>query len=137
MRVVGFNYTKIFAEKYTNDFKDLKIETSLNIDSIEENSSKLPDKKITLLDFNFTSSINYSKNIAKIELSGKMVLSVDSKVADEVLKNWKKKELKEEFRLAVFNGILNKTNIKSLEIENELNLPPHFRLPSLVPQKKD
>src|SRR3989339_749123 len=101
MRVVGFNYTKIFAEKYTNDFKDLKIETSLNIDSIEENSSKLPDKKITLLDFNFTSSINYSKNIAKIELSGKMVLSVDSKVADEV------------------------------------NLPPHFRLPSLVPQKKD
>ncbi len=132
MKLVGFTYDKISAEKYTTELKDLKIETSLNIDSIEENPAKSPNPDIKFLNFSFTSSINYSKKIAKIELVGKMVLSVDSSLAKNILKDWKKKELKDEVRFSVFNGILEKTNIKALQLEEELNLPPHFRLPSLA-----
>jgi len=137
MRLVGFNYTKIIAEKYSEKLDGLKIESSLNIDSIEEISTNKTKLDVTLLNFSFSSSVIYSKDIAKIELFGNMKVSIDPKKGKEILKDWKKKEIKEEIKLMLFNGILNKTNIKSLELEDELNLPPHFRLPSLTASKKE
>ena len=58
-------------------------------------------------------------------------MSVDPRIAREVLKGWKDKENLEEFRMFMFNVILRKSNIKALELEDELNLPPHIPLPSL------
>ncbi|PJC45264.1 hypothetical protein CO037_02410 [Candidatus Pacearchaeota archaeon CG_4_9_14_0_2_um_filter_30_8] len=136
MKLVRFYYTKIFAEKESEEMKNLKIESALNIKSIKE----LPQNSksdVSFLEFTFFSGLNYSEKIAKIELEGKMILSFNSKEAKEILKNWKKKEIKEELKLTLFNGILNKTNVKSLELEEELNLPPHFRLPSLTLPKKE
>lgn len=135
MKFVGFNYNKISAERVLDSLEGLKIESSLNIDSIRENPSKNPDKSISFLDVYFTSKINYSKNIAKIELKGKVIISIDSKTGEEVKKKWEKKELVEEVKYPLFNFILTKASIKSLELEENLNLPPHFRLPQVSPEK--
>lgn len=135
MKFVGFNYNKISAERVSESLEGLKIESSLNVDSIKENPSKNPDKSITFLDIYFTSTVNYSKNIAKIELKGKVILSVDSKIGKDVKEKWEKKELVEEIKYPLFNFILTKTGVKALELEDNLNLPPHFRLPQVAPEK--
>jgi len=52
-------------------------------------------------------------------------------MAKEVLKGWKDKETTDDFRIFLFNIILRKSNIKALQLEDELALPPHIPLPSL------
>ena len=137
MRLVGFNLTKINAEKMLNDFSHLKVDTSINLNSVVENKA-IPEKKdTTYLEIIFMYGINYLKKIAKIEITGRMVVAVDKKTGKEILKNWKKKEMDEKIRLDLFNGILMKANLKALHIEEELGLPPHFRLPVLTLPKKE
>jgi len=135
MKILGFQYKKMNSEKNTSDLEGVKIETSLNIDSILENPSKNVPKGEVFLDISFNSIINYSKEIAKIEIGGLLIISVESSVGKEILKKWKKKEIDEEIRANIFNIIITKTNIKALEIEDTLNLPPHFRMPYFSPKK--
>ena len=137
MRLLGFSLTKIGAERLSNSFSDLKIETSINLDSVEENKVLSPNPEKSYLEVLFRYTIEYSKKIAKIELSGKVLLETEEKTGKEILKNWKKKDLKDELRVGLFNAILVKSNLKALQIEEELGLPPHFKLPSLtIPEKK-
>ena len=70
-------------------------------------------------------------------MSGGIVISAENKEAGEILEKWKEKELSESFRLFLFNFILNKTGIKALQLEDDLNLPYHLPMPSLKKQEKD
>lgn len=137
INLVRFYYTEIKGERFNQSLDKLKIETSLNIKSIENLPQKNSLSGTSFLSFSFSSSIDYSKEIAKIELSGKMILSMEDSVAKEILNSWKKKEIKEEMKIFLFNGILEKTNIKALQLEEELGLPPHFKMPSLSLTKKE
>ena len=116
---------------------NLKIETSINLDSIEELKNESMKTKDDLLDIKFNYIISYSPKIAKIELAGKMVLAIDSKKGKEILKTWKDKKLDDDVRLALFNGILMKSNVKAIQLEDEMGLPLHFKLPSLKAPKKE
>lgn len=136
MKLMGFNFTKINIEKISSNFEKLKINTSINIDSIEERKVGSVKSNDIFLDIKFNYLINYDPEIAKIELSGKIILSVEEKLGKEILKDWKDKKLKEEIRLTLFNAILRKSNIKALQLEEYLNLPPHFNLPSLKMDNK-
>jgi len=129
MKLINFVFTKISAERFSPEMKQVKINTSINIDSIEENSDKKNLETMMTLSFNYT--INYSENLATINLSGKILLLVESKKAKEILKKWKNKELDETLQEPIFNFILSKSNIKALQLEDELKLPPHFKLPSV------
>lgn len=138
MKLVGFNFTKIFIEKKSSKFKDLKINTSMNLKSIEESKQNLLKTGDQFLTIKFSYNINYEPGIAKIELEGTMVVSMDKKEAKEVLSQWKGKKLDEKYNLSFFNILLTKSNVKALELEEELNLPFHFKLPiiSMGKQKK-
>ena len=137
MRLVGFNFTKINAEKFSNKLDKLKIETSINLDSIEEIKNELLKTKDIILNIKFNYIISYEPKIAKIDLGGSMTLSVDSKQGKEILKKWKTKKLEEDIRLTIFNVILMKSNVKAIQLEDEMILPTHFKLPSLKPSKKE
>jgi len=131
MKLAGFNFTKIAIEKKKDDFKDLKIETQINLIEINEIKQELVKSKDSFLSVKFSYIINYLPGIATLEFEGKGVLVIDSRRARDILKDWKDKKLDDEFRTAVFNLIITKSNIKALQFEEELNLPLHFRLPSL------
>ena len=137
MKLVGFNFNKIGVERMKNDLKDLKISTSINLKDIKEIKADLVKSKDVLLSVAFNYFINYDPKIAKIDFEGSMTIVIDSKLGKEILKDWKKKVVKEEIRLALFNAILMKSNIKALELEEEINLPPHFQMPSLKINKKN
>ncbi len=137
MEFVGFAFTKIYAERFFENTDKSKIETSLNLTSIEEIFPKADSKKDSILKVSFKYEINYSEGVAKIEIQGNLFISLEKSFAEEILKKWEKKNLSDSFKLPVFNTIMHKSNIKSLQIEDELGLLPHFQLPSLSLSKKD
>ncbi len=133
MRLIGFNFTKMNLEKKSDNLKDLKVTTGIDISKVQEAKSdffKSPDELIAV---NFEYNINYEKDVATLKFYGSLIVSVGSKQAKEVLKQWKDKKLPEDFRLNVFNIILKKSSLRALQFEEELNLPPHIPLPSFKP----
>ncbi|OGJ13386.1 hypothetical protein A3K82_00665 [Candidatus Pacearchaeota archaeon RBG_19FT_COMBO_34_9] len=131
MKIVGFNFTKISVERLKDKIESLKFNTKIDLSSIESLKSDLFRAKEEFLKINFSYLITYEPEIAKLEFIGTLILAVEPKIAKEILKGWEDKKTSEEFKLFVFNIIFKKANIKALQFEDELNLPPHIPLPSI------
>jgi len=131
MKILGFNFTKINAEKYKDSLKDLQIKNEVDVPEVTEVKQDFFKTDEDLLSIKFTYNIIYSPEIAKIQTEGNMLVSLDSKTAKEIVKEWKKKELPEEFRISLINVIFRKAGLKALELEDEMNLPLHMQLPTL------
>jgi hypothetical protein len=130
MRLINFNFTKLYGERLKDTVSEIKFNTKIDILSIGSLKSDFLRIKEELIKIDFVYSILYEPGLAKIELAGTMILSVEPRIAREVLKGWKEKETPEEFRLFMFNTILRKSSLKALQLEEELNLPPHMPFPS-------
>jgi len=132
MRLIGFNFQKISIERFSDQTENLKTNTKIDISSLDTIKSDIIKTREELIKVEFVYSVFYEPEFAKIELKGNIVLAVDPRLAREVLKGWKDKQTQiEEFRMFMFNIILRKSNIKALELEDEMGLPPHIPLPSL------
>lgn len=131
MKIVGFNFKKISIEKTSDKFKDLKINTNIDITNVKQIKPEIFQPKEELIEVEFNYNINYSPDIAKISLSGIVLIMADSKITKDFLKQWKKKKIPEENRILIFNVILKKSNLKAMQLEDEMNLPLHIPLPSV------
>jgi len=131
MRVIGFNFTKLIAEKLEGNRNQLKINAEIDIYEIKSLKTDIFKAKEDLIEVKFKYNVEYNPKIAKIEFEGSIVFSLDQKLAKQVLKDWKKKKMSEDFRLILFNVILRKSTLKALELEDQLNIPLHISLPSL------
>lgn len=136
MNVLGFNFSKISVEKFPNKVENLQLNTNIDISDITTVKADMLKTNDELIGIKFSYSIKYDPNFAKIEFTGDILLSVDPKLAKNVLKEWKDKKFPEEFQVFVYNVILRKANIRALELEDEMNLPLHFPLPSLKKQEE-
>ncbi len=137
MRAIGFSFKKINIEKLpSNSLDDVKV--NANIDISEISSVKPTDilkPKEDLIAVKFTYTVTYDPDYAKLVFSGDIILEIEPKMAKEILKSWKDKDMPEDFRVFIFNIILRKSNLKALELEDEMNLPLHIPMPSI--QKGD
>ena len=135
MVVVGFSFSKIFIEKKEAIPSKVEVKSKINVNDIFKEDIKLVEKK-DVLRFNFTYEIEYAPNLAKIDFTGHLLVVVDPKEAEEVIKNWKKnKSLDSKIKLNVYNTIFNKCNVKAFELEEDFNLPLHLRLPLISAEK--
>ncbi len=130
MKAIGFNFNKISAEKLESKGKDLKINTEMDVSNIKKLDTDLFKGKDEVLEVRFVYNVDYKPDFAKIKIEGAIIFQTEQKKAKQILKDWKKKKLSEEFRLSVFNIILKKSSLKALELEDELNLPFHIPMPS-------
>lgn len=137
MKLAGFNFTKISVEKISDKIENLKINTSIDISEIGEVKSEIFKLKEQMVAVSFKHSLNYEPDIAKIEFSGTLILGVESRLAREVIKQWKDKKLPPEFRVNLFNIILRKCHVKALELEEDLNIPLHIKMPNISKQAFD
>jgi len=131
MKIIGFNFTKISAEKKKDNFKDLNANNSINILNISEIKQEVIKTDEDILAVKFSFGLDYSPDIANIEFQGNILLSLEQKMAKEVLKKWKSEEVPDDFKIPLFNIIFRKSSLKALEIEDELNLPLHIQMPAL------
>ena len=137
MRLIGFNFNKINIEKFNDKIENLKINTKINVSEIKNIKSDFFKTKEDLIEVKFVYNINYDPDFAKIELAGNILLAIEPKMAKDILKLWKDKKMSEDFRITLFNIILRKSNLKALQLEEELNLPTHISLPFLKKEQKN
>ena len=58
----------------------------------------------------------------------------EPKKIEDILKTWKKdKSLHKDITQLIINAVLSRCNIKALELSQDVNLPPHIRLPLIKP----
>lgn len=138
MKLVGFNFKKVYIEKLSDSLKDLKFNTKIHIDEISSVESKIFKDEEELIKITFTYNINYDPDIAKIELGGNLLLAIEKTLSKGIVEGWKERKMSEDFRIILFNLILKKANIRALELEDQMNLPLHIPLPTLKkPEKKE
>lgn len=130
MRIIGFTINKIHAERKAIMKEKLEIKSSLNIESISK--EELDISKDPAVKFDFIFSIDYEPTIAEIKIKGSVVAIDEKDDYKEILKEWKKKKFNSPLKIPLFNFIMDKCAIKSLELEEQLNLPFHIPLPKLT-----
>jgi len=130
MKIIGFNISKISAERKNPIKGNVEVKSGLNIDNIT--SDELNISKDPSLKFDFSYEINYSPDIALITIKGSIIAIDDKNESKEILKEWKKKKFDNPIKLPLFNFIMDKCNLKALNLEEELGLPFHIPLPKLA-----
>ena len=140
MPVVGFGFDNINIEKKQPFDKDDKINNNIKIIELKETSLKPNDKDelpgILIL---FEFSLSFAK-AGNLSLKGHIIYYDPENKTKELLKNWKDgKKLPAQFSTQIFNFILYKCNIRALQLEEEVGLPLHLKLPKfkVQNQKKD
>ena len=134
MKILGINFTKLNAEKFSIGSKGIKIGTHIDLSEIREVKSDFLSSKEKTLGIKFSYEIDYEPNFAKINLAGNILVSTDEAKFNQILEGWKEKNLPDDFRLSIFNLILKKSSLKALQLEEELNIPLHISMPFLKPQ---
>lgn len=140
MRIIGFNFTKVLAER-AKTFKPGEINTNIEFDDITEEETELAKDGSKAVRATFRFSVTYSEKdkknskMGEVSLTGFVILLSKEQEAEDLMKSWKKKELPQAFRLSIFNFLLKKCSTRALQLEEELNLPLHLPMPSLQPKK--
>ncbi len=132
MTIVGFDFTKIDAEKKNPVKGKISINNNVTITDVEEHNLNLGKDKKNVLRFVFEFIANYTPDIGFVKLGGNLVYMEDSKKVKEILDGWKKdKKLPKDISAGVLNTVLTKCNIQSLIQSQNINLPPPIPLPKI------
>ncbi len=148
MKLLSFKFTKLNAERKSDNLNNSKLDTKLLIKEIEEvpltnNTQQETENSPTsekLLRIKFDYIISYGEDIGSIETGGSLIISLSQGLFKEVLSSWKEKKMPEDFKLTIFNFIFKKAGLKAICLEDQVGLPPHIPLPSLKiqdPSKKE
>ena len=127
MRVLGFNYTKVSAERLEKLEKITKIVQNIEFTNVEKDEVTLM-KESEILKVSFKYSLKYEPKNVNIVLEGLIIISASQDLVKQALKSWKKKQLDDELRMDLVKLILNKCTLKSLVLEEELGVPHHIKL---------
>ncbi len=137
MQVVGFNFTKIAAEK-TSGFKKADLNADIQFIDLEKQKIEiLKDSDGAKLFFKH--SLNYLNNekkeerLAQVLFEGNITLSLTKEESKEITKTWKNKKLPQNMTISLYNFILKKCASQALNLQDELNLPSHVQIPKLTP----
>ena len=138
MAIIGFNFTKIDAEKKNAISGKINVNNNVVILNAEEKKLSLANDKQKVIGFTFEFMSKYEPDIGHIKFIGEVLFMEDSTKAKEILDGWKKdKKLPKETTTSILNTVLNKCNIQALVLSEEVSLPAPIPLPKLqVGEKK-
>lgn len=139
MPFIGFNFDRILAERNIKEteFKpNINVKHNLNITELKQEEVTL-DKKQDVLKFTFEFLLNYEPNVGSIKINGHLLFLDSNKRMKEIEQEWKKnKKLPPEIMQSLFNTVMAKSNIKALQLSQDINLPPHLPMPKIIREKK-
>ncbi len=123
---MGSRITKLSGERNENFDGELKVTTNLSIISTE----MVKDAK-DILKIYYRFEADYG-GLGKVSVEGALFISSDSKTLKDIQKNSKAQKMNESNQLLIANLILQKASLRCFEIEEELGLPIHVKLPALT-----
>lgn len=131
MTVVGFNFTKLLAEKNKPVKGKINISNNVTIKAVSESTLAI-DKKKKALKFEFLYTSKYEPGLGNIEIGGETIYLTDEKVAKDALNGWKKdKKVPREILQVLMSHILSKCNVEGVVLSREVNLPPPIPMPKV------
>lgn len=134
MRIIGFSFKKICAERKKDLKKNVEIKSKLNVKDIEKDNIEIAGD---ILKFSYVYSIIYDPGFAEITFQGTVLVVPDnSESMKKILKEWNSKKLSEEIRIFLYNFIMAKCNLKALQLEEDFSLPAHIPLPRFSKQEE-
>lgn len=143
MKVIGFNLSKVHAEK-NKEFNAKNINLNIEFTDIEKDKIDLL-KDAEALKVSFKYSVEYAdlekekkekpEKQAEISFEGLIVLAADKKESKEIQSSWKKKAIPNSVKVPLNNLILKRCAAKSLQLQEDLNLPSHLPLPQIQLQQ--
>lgn len=135
MPVVGFNFDKISVERTGKIQPGIQARNSMEIkDIITEDVLLGKNKKQEVLKFSFEYSVFYDPKIGSTILQGHMLYTDEPNKLKEILNAWKKdKQIEPKLKAQLMNTALIRCSIKALNLSQEVNLPPHLRMPTVSP----
>jgi hypothetical protein len=126
IKILGLRYNKINVSRNPNFNGKINLKQNVKINLIE----KLKDFKEEGLKVEYTFEVSYGE-LGQVLIEGVLFVSTDLKTQKNILKNFEDKKINNPENIALMNIIVKKTSIKAIELENELSLPIHIKLPSL------
>ena len=129
MKILGSSITKVSAER-RNAIKG-KLNVKSNIDIEDITTEDVAFSKNDGIRFNFKFSIDYDPDIANVEIKGSVLVLDDENESKALIKDWKKKKFDHPIKVPLFNYIMDKANLRALQLEEELALPLHIQFPKL------
>jgi hypothetical protein len=131
MSIVGFNFTKISAERKNAVVGTVNINNTITLREVTETKLGLGgDRGAIRIAFAFGSE--YTPELATLQMEGDVLLLLEAKQAQAVVDGWKKsKQLPREVAEPVMNHILDRCNIQALLLSKDLNLPSPVQLPKV------
>jgi hypothetical protein len=134
MKIIGFNKTRILAEKGSSPVNKLDVEQKINIKEITK--EKMPFGETDGIKISFSFIIAYSNNSGKLEFEGSLLVLPEGDEIKKFEQGMPSAKIPEDLRLPLFNFIMNKCTLRALSLEEELSLPLHIQMPKLSPPKK-
>ena len=137
MTIVGFNFTRIEAEKKQIMKGKININNNVSIKNVEEKKLSLSSDKQKVMGFGFEFLAKYDPDIGSIRINGDVLYMDNAVKAKEILDSWKKdKKLPKDIMPVILNTVLNKCNIQALILSEQVNLPPPIPMPKLQTEQQ-
>jgi len=136
MQVVGFNFSKISGEKID---RIVKAKRNMGFEFVDLEKDKIPLlKDLEALKIKFKHNLSYDsteekkdQKLAEIVFEGNLIMSLTKEELKDIMKLWKKKEVPEGLRMTLSNIILERCTAKTIQLQQELNIPSHIALPRI------
>lgn len=130
MKIINTKFLEIEAKRNPEFSGKLKLKTNIQINELEA----VKDSK-DILKINYIFEIDYGE-LGKVKLKGELFVLSDTKTIKKILKDKKNKEYNTQEYIEITNFIVKKASIKAFELEEELGLPIHIKLPTLSLKNK-
>jgi len=129
MPIIGTNIIKMNVERKSTA-RNVKVKNNLNIKDIQGMNVNIGDTTQFGLRFIFEYEVIYEPDIATMQFEGEVLYMSTKEVCEVILENFKaKKPISPEVMKQVMNTALAKSSIKSLELSQDMQLPPPVKLP--------
>jgi len=130
--IVGFNFKKINIERKKKLIQGMKVKYDLDIKEVYEQNIQVSMNKTKTLGFDFEFKVSYNPDVADLQIEGTVMYMLPEEEAKKVIDSWNKdKKMTKNVSIPIINVILDKCNIKALELEQDLALPTHLPMPSV------
>jgi len=130
MSVIGFNFTKIAAQKLSNKTGKVQVNNNIAIKNIEQTNFGA-DEKRKAIRVVFRYDGVYEPKIAHMQFEGDILLMMEKKEAEELVKGWEEKKAPVKSLSGAMNHVLERCTIEGIILARDMNLPSPVPFPKV------
>lgn len=132
MTIIGFNFSKVDAERKKGAKGKVNISNNISIKNVEKIDLNLGKNKDKALKFVFSFSTSYKPKLGHINFEGELVYMSTPENLKKVEKEWKKKKkIPKEVAQEVMSNIVEKANLEAIILSRTVSLPSPVPLPKV------